>query len=282
MENNILVVNDLPGVGKVAGSINIPVLSAGQLEVSILPTLLLSTFASGKGQVIRHYLDEDFQAMLDHWQELEVNFSTILTGYFGNSQQILAIKAYVEQQTPASKLIIDPTMGDLGKYYKGFDQNISDTMLELIQYADVIMPNITEACLLTQTPYRPDFSVAELEVIGQKLLETGAKHVIISGVSPSADQLESIGFLLIRPDEAAELIVHKRYDQLLYGTGDLAISLLTALYVAGLPIVKALEITGRLMESAIESTLKANRPKEAGLRFEPILAELVQVIQAIQ
>lgn len=282
MEDNILVVNDLPGVGKVAGNINIPVLSAGQLEVSILPTLLLSTFASGKGQVIRHCLADDFQAILEHWQELEVKFSTILTGYFGNSQQVLAIKAYVEQQTQAIKLIIDPTMGDLGKYYKGFDQSISDTMLELIQYADVIMPNITEACLLTNTPYRPDFSIAELEIIGHKLLETGAKHVIISGVSPSAVQLESIGFLLIRPDVVAELIVHNRYDQLLYGTGDLAISLLTVLYVAGVPIVEALEMTGRLMESAIESTLKANRPKEAGLRFEPMLVELMQVIQAIR
>lgn len=285
MEHSILVVNDLPGVGKVAGSINVPVLSAGQLDVSILPTLLLSTFASGKGQVVRHYLEDDFQAMLDHWDELEIAFSTILTGYFANSQQIIAVKNYYEQQIHQPKLMVDPTMGDLGRYYKGFDQSIADTMLELIQHAEVIMPNITEACLLTKTAYRPDLSLAELEVIGQKLLQTGAKNVIISGVSPNpanSDSLDTIGFYLISPDSEAKLILHKRYDHLLYGTGDLAISLTTALYVTGFSLIKALEITGKLMESVIETTLSAKRSKDSGLRFEPMLGELIQIIQSIR
>lgn len=281
MEHKILVVNDLPGVGKVAGSVNVPVLSAGQLDVSILPTLLLSTFASGKGQVVRHYLDADFQAMLNHWQELDVSFETILTGYFANSQQILAIKHYYEQLEVQPKLMIDPTMGDLGRYYKGFDQSVSDTMLALIQHAELIMPNITEACLLTKSTYRPDLSLEELEEIGKKLLKTGVKNVVITGVSPNSNSSDQIGFYLLRSDCEPTLILHKRYNHLLYGTGDLAISLTTALYVAGLALKEALVVTGQLMESVIETTLKAKRPKEAGLRFEPMLGELIQIVQSI-
>lgn len=280
MEHKVLVVNDLPGVGKVAGSINIPVLSAGQLDVSILPTLLLSTFASGKGQVVRHFLREDFQAMLNHWQELNITFSTILTGYFGNSQQIVALKNYYEGLNYQPKLIVDPTMGDLGKYYKGFDQSIADTLLELIQYAELIMPNITEACLLTNTAYRPDLSLNEIALMGEKLLQTGVKHVIISGVIPNVENTNQIGFYLMSAESQPTLILHKHYNQLLYGTGDLAISLTTALYSTGMPLEEVLKITGQLMESVIEITLRDNRTKEAGLKFEPMLGDLIKIIQA--
>lgn len=280
MEHKVLVVNDLPGVGKVAGSINIPVLSAGQLEVSILPTLLLSTFASGKGQVVRHFLKKDFQAMLNHWQELNISFSTILTGYFGNSQQIIALKNYYEGLNPKPRLIVDPTMGDLGQYYKGFDQSIADTLLEFIRHAELIMPNITEACLLTKTAYRPDLSLSDLELMGEKLLQTGVKHVIISGVRPNAENLNQIGFYLLSADTRPTLILHKRYNQLLYGTGDLAISLTTALYSTGMPLEEVLKITAQLMESVIETTLRDNRTIEAGLKFEPILGDLIKIIQA--
>lgn len=278
MNKKLLLVNDMPGAAKVAANVNFPVLSAGQIEVSILPTLILSNYAGSPGPVVKHQIGQDFNAMLNHWEFLGLKFDAILTGYFGESNQIDEIISYYLKQSNQPKLLVDPTMGDLGKLYKGFDAHVVEKMTRLIQFADLVMPNITEACYLTNTPYKEIFTLEELTDIGNKLLALGAKNVAITGVSEVDTSNDQIGFYLIREKQKPVLLSHQRFPDRFFGTGDLAVSLLAVFYLAGFDIEASLVKTGKLIEEVLKVTLEVGQPKEVGLVFEPILSELYSMI----
>lgn len=282
MSNRVLVVNDLPGAGKVAANINLPVLAAAQLEVTLLPTLLLSTYASGRGQVVRHKLGDDFKAMLLHWEEIEVAFSLYLTGYFADAEQIKTIHdhyAKCKKVNQALILVVDPIMGDLGKFYKGFDQEVADQMMEFISLADVVMPNVTEACLMTGYPYREDLSLDEIYQIAKKLLETGVQHVVITGVHPDREHpTDEIGFYLLSRTGYSELFLHRHFERRFYGTGDLAGSLVAAYLSTGMSIQTALISTGRMMERVLDLTTERYNGTydDHRLCLEPMLLSIAQ------
>lgn len=277
MTQTVLIVNDIPGVGKVAGNINLPILTAAQLETAILPTVLLSTQTGGDyDNIVFHRLEEDFAAMLAHWQEIGLSFDACLTGYFAGPQQVASFCDYYRQekvQNPQLKLVTDPIMADLGSFYDGFDQEIAQTFSQLFQYADLVLPNLTEACILTNTPYcgeEPDPAI--YEDLADKLLALGPAHVAITGYRKGEDQ---IGFYLKgQGDRQGQAITHRYYDQEFFGTGDVATSLITAFYSQGLAIPEALAEAGPFIEQVIEDTLALKRPRRLGLRFEPMLLNL--------
>lgn len=285
MNQRVLVVNDLPGIGKVAGNINLPILAAAQVEASLLPTLLLSSYASSQGQVVRHYLKDDYQAMLAHWNEMDVSFALYLTGYFADSKQIHILQEEYAQRklkNPKTLLIVDPIMGDLGKFYKGFDQEVADQMVKFIRLADVVMPNITEACLMTGYPYRNNLSLSEIKEIAAQLLKTGVQHVVITGAH--AEEGDGIGFYLLSADGQSDLILHQHYDRSFYGTGDLAGSLVSGYLLAGLSVHESLIRTSRLMEKVLETTIERYQGSydDRRLCFEPLLVELAQEIMNLR
>lgn len=285
MNQKVLVVNDLPGIGKVAGNINLPILAAAQVEAALLPTLLLSSYASGQGQVVRHFLEDDFQAMLGHWAEIEVPFALCLTGYFADSQQIQILQTDYEKrkaENPETLLVVDPIMGDLGKFYKGFDQEIADQMVKFIGSADVVMPNVTEACLMTGYPYRDDLSFTEIKEIAGELLKTGVQHVVITGAH--AEVGDEIGFYLLSQNGESDLILHRHYDRRFYGTGDLAGSLVSGYLLKGMSVHDALIRTSRMMEKVLETTIERYQGSydDRRLCFEPLLGELAQEMIALR
>lgn len=288
MNNRVLVVNDLPGAGKVAANINLPVLAAAQLEVALLPTLLLSTFASGRGQVVRHQLGDDFKAMLRHWEEIEVDFSLYLTGYFADSEQIKTLhEHYAIRKKMNTKLllIVDPIMGDLGQYYKGFDHTVAEQMMNFISLADVVMPNLTEACLMTNYPYREDLSLNEIHQIAERLLETGVHHVVITGAHPdNPKQKDQIGFYWLSAEGHSQLFLHRHFERRFYGTGDLAGSLVTAYLATGMSIETTLVNTSRMMEKVLDLTIERYNGSydDQRLCLEPMLLTIAQEMLALR
>src|SRR5690625_7616586 len=96
MSEQVLVINDLPGVAKVAGMSNLPILEAAQFEVALLPTLILSTHTLGYPGLVKHYLNQPIDEILNHWQDLKIEFKGCLTGYFADSKQITTTIDYLE------------------------------------------------------------------------------------------------------------------------------------------------------------------------------------------
>lgn len=274
MVKKVLVVNDIPGAGKVAANVNMPILSAGGLEVSILPTMLIST-QTGESytELVRHELATDFKEFLDVWEKNDIHFDIIMTGYFSTVEQVEQFEQYYakeKQLNPNLMLVMDPIMADHGIFYPGFDDQIAKRFAGLMQHADIVLPNITEACFITNTPYSETLSLDQLRDIGQKLLASGVKYSVITGVRLTEDQ-EKIGFLIQGADQTDQLVLHKYYPQHFFGTGDIVVSAATVWYSRGESIEATLEKIGEVIELVLEHTIQLNRELRWGINFEPFL-----------
>lgn len=272
MNQRMLVVNDIPGAGKVAGNINLPIISSAGIETLILPTLVLSTHTGGDyDRIIRRYMDDSFKGMLMHWQANAIYFDSFLTGYFANPQQVFDFKAYLTNNYVPNKsmnLVVDPIMADGGEYYDGFDQKICGAFQSLLPYCDILLPNITEACLLTQTTYKEYFTSDELLSMCLELQSQGAKQIVITGVRLKESQ-DMIGFFLVNEDfPQGSYILHKYYPQPYFGTGDIVASIVSASLHHNKELSTTLTFIGTFIEKTIESTMILNRPIKMGLNFE--------------
>lgn len=283
MEKRILIINDIPGAGKVAANINLPILSACGFETAILPTLVLSA-QTGKDfpGVVKHAMGSAFSAILSHWQANAIDFDGILTGYFANPQQIIDFRTFlIRNDSHRSKvfLVADPIMGDQGDFYQGVDREILAAYQSLLPHIDILLPNITEACLLSGIPYRPDLTLEDFRRMGTAIRHKGSHNVVITGVRlPQTPEV--IGFLMFNAEHPDGLYLHHRYyPQDFFGTGDVVASLICALYAMGYPLAETIHRVGYFIERVIEATLALKRERKYGLRFETILGPLTQMAE---
>ena len=281
----MLIVNDIAGAGKVASNVVFPMLSAAALEPALLPTLLLSTNADAEGNVTTLSTQEVFTQFIDHWEELGFEFSSFATGYFAEPQQIKEFTDYYlkkKAEDTTKKLFVDPTMGEDGTIYPGFNEEVPKRIGELIKHADIVLPNITEACLLTGHPYKEVMDLCELTELAKKLNELGAKNTILSGIrKTNADGDEEIGFLYYDEHGNSDLILHKYFDQHFFGAGDIVFSLILSFYLKGLTIHEAIEKASKLTEQALEDTVALNRSSIYGVYFEPMLLDFMTELAQI-
>lgn len=279
MPKKILVINDIPGAGKVAGNINLPLFAAGRFESSILPTLILSKNTDfDQGEVVRHSLGEDFQAMMDHWQQAAIDFEVYTTGFFNSIDQIHRFGAYFDRcldKNPHSRLYIDPIMGDHGSLYPGFNPHIPQVIGDLCQDAYVIVPNLTEACLITGFEYKEKMTDEELAELSQALVKLGVENVVLTGIEGQEEE-EQIGFFYYSGPDQYEKVLHKKYPYHFFGTGDMAMSLIIICHVWGLSLRESLQQTGHWIEKALESTIQLNRSFQEGVFFESIILDVAQ------
>lgn len=283
MSNQLLVINDLPGVAKVAGMSNLPILEAAQFEVGLLPTLILSTHTLGYPGLVKHYLNEAFAEILNHWQEMNVQFRGCLTGYFANSQQIDTVINYLDQLETKIPVIIDPIMADFGKLYAGFSEDFPDKFRKLVKYADIIVPNLTEACLITGYPYSEDIQPKDYAEICQALVDLGAKNVVLTGIyQDETNKDDEIGYYVYSANKNPEFILHRKFDQWFKGIGDLSVSLITAYYLLGDSVSEAVKKSTPYMEESIEHSMKVNRDQKLGIYFEPIIPKFANEIKALR
>ncbi|MGF3112415.1 bifunctional hydroxymethylpyrimidine kinase/phosphomethylpyrimidine kinase [Facklamia sp. P9177] len=275
--NTILVVNDIPGAGRVAGSINLPVLAAAQLEATILPTLILSSHAGEKGDLVRYSMGNAYQEMLHHWQQVDYHFDAILTGYFADTQQIDDLKTYLLKEkeiNPNIALYMDPIMGDHGQFYAGFDQDVAHHLRELIPYAELVMPNLTEACLILGRDYKEDFRLNEIADIADELLTLGCKNVIITGAKDDRSDNNRLGFYYASQSGEKGLVVHEYFDGYIFGTGDTVASIITASRIAGDSLKDSVRLTADIIEKMIPFSISQNESNLGPIHFEPFIKEI--------
>lgn len=150
----VLAINDISCVGKCSLTVALPIISASGVTCDILPTAILSTHTGGfQGYTFRD-LSEDIPAILAHWKSLGLQYDIIISGYLGSIEQIEMVKSTRNDFLKKDGLmIVDPVMGDNGILYSHFDRRFVEEMKGLCRTADVIVPNLTEACFLTDTDY---------------------------------------------------------------------------------------------------------------------------------
>lgn len=272
MENSILLVHDWVTVGKVAGPMMTPIFSIAGFNVSFLPTVYLSTHTGGFPSNVIHPMTQIMQDSLDHLNSLPISFDYVVTGYFAGNQEIETLIDNLKQPLMNSaQVIVDPVMADKGKLYRGFDASYPQVMKDLVHKANILLPNITEACLLTDTPYLgDDYTLEQVDQLVDKLHALGPERVILTGISFDSQQ---IGFYA--SDKSSRIYVsHERFQEDFYGTGDLSTALISSLLIKGVNVQKTLDFTVKWMHTILECSLASGKPIKYGLSIEPLLIDL--------
>ena len=269
----ILIANDLPGIGKVALAPAIPIFACCQIETMLLPTVLLSSHTGGFKNIAIAEQTAFMKQSLKQWQELDLKPDAVLTGYFRNTEQIELMVDNIEKLPESTKIFIDPIMGDNGKLYSGFTKEHVEAMRKLIQKADVIYPNITEACLLTDTPYpKGKITMDFTRELAKKLAKLGPEYIIITGC-PDSEELT--GVQLYKKETDAFFDFYKtKYPHHFYGTGDTLAALATACTLQEMSVEDALSFTLKFIDEVLQ--LSSQQPEQIpfGLPIEKKLGML--------
>lgn len=267
----VLSVQDLSCLGKCSLTVALPVLSAMGCRCSVLPTAVLSTHTGFPGPHVRS-LTEDMEPTLRHWRTVGAEFDAISIGYLSDPAQAAA----AEQLVDAFKcpVILDPAMGDHGKLYSGITPEHAEAMSQLSRKARLLLPNLTEAALLTGLPYRDTQDAEYLGELSAGLLEMGPEAVIITGASLSPGKT---GFYLAARQEEAFSYQVPVIPKSFHGTGDLFSAVVTGGILTGLSLRDAGVLAAGFVEKCISSTREVT---PFGVDFEAQLPWLWQKMQS--
>lgn len=181
-KKTILLVNDLPGIGKVALGAMVPILSYLGYSIHNLPTALVSnTLDYGKF----HILDttDHMRETIQVWKDLGFTMDAIATGFISNPAQIPLIQDLIGYHKEKPYIMVDPIMGDHGSMYNGLSEDLIPLMRQMVAQADLVVPNITEAFLLKEGRGKTQVETEEeLRDLGQSLRDLGAKSYLITSV----------------------------------------------------------------------------------------------------
>ena len=267
----ILTIQDISCVGQCSMTVALPILSACGLETCILPSAVLSSHTGGFQDPHVRDLTADFPAVLAHWQREGIIFDAVYTGYLGSEQQIDYVQQLLEKNLrPEGKSIVDPVMGDHGRLYKGFTPHYVEAMKGLCRAADVILPNITEASMMTGLPYRETYDAAYVDSLLDGLRAMGAKDVVLTGVSYEAGQSGAV----ILQGKDKTYFSHRRVPGGYHGTGDIFASTFVGCWLQGQTMAEAAQIAAECTVAAIEATI-GDKDHWYGVKFEKMLPLLV-------
>lgn len=263
MTPNILLVSDLSSVGKVALSVNMPILSACQVETVPLPTCLLSSHTGGFTNLHKEDFTNGMEGFLDTWKKENISFSGVITGYFSNTKQIEQITNLVQNSN--YDLVVDPIMADNGKLYKGFSDLHVDNLRKLCARANLILPNLTEACLLSQTPFLlKTYSPSSIEKLIKNLAQLTPAEIVLTGISFSDNEIG----LAYYDRKRIYYFMAKRYPHHFFGSGDILASLLSAAYFKQIPLKNAIPFALEILDKSFNKTLKLGRDLKYGIAYE--------------
>lgn len=272
----ILTIQDISCLGQCSMTVALPILSACGQETCILPSAVLSTHTGGFSRPNIRDLTEDLPAIQAHWQKEGIAFHAIYTGYLGSTRQIGYVENILETMTQSGgRTVVDPAMADHGKLYAGFDAAYAKAMGQLCRRADVILPNLTEACLLTESEYREDYDEAYILDVVNKLHAMGMKCVVLTGVSYKAGTTG----VLISGEAGLDYYCHPKIGRNYHGTGDIFASAFVGSWMGGKTMGEAARIAADYVCECIRKTA-GDESHWYGVKFEAALPYLIERLYA--
>ena len=231
----IAAVHDLSGAGRVSLTVVIPILSSMGFQVCPLPTAVLSSHTQ-----YPHFsfldLTDEMPKIINEWKQLKIQFDAIYTGYLGSPQQIQIVSRFIDDfRQPDSLVMIDPVLGDNGKLYANFDEQMIMEMRHLIRKADVITPNMTELFYLLDKPYKAENTDAELKNYLHEISEHGPGIVIITSVPVQDDSHKTSVYAYDRQGDRYWKVTCPYLPAHYPGTGDTFTSVITGSLMQGQP-----------------------------------------------
>ena len=272
----ILTIQDISCLGKCSITDALPVISAMGVETTILPTAVLSTHTMFQNFTVKDLTDQ-LVPITEHWKKEGIHFDAIYTGYLGSDEEIEIVKKIFADFGGEDTLIfVDPVMADHGKLYPAFDEAYAKHNASLCGAADIIVPNLTEACFMTDTEYREDYDEAYIKDLLAKLAALGSKVVVLTGIAFGAGKNGVYGLDTVSGECFAYENDH--IDAAYHGTGDVFSSVSVGGIVRGLSYADAFALAADYTADTIRETLKNPDKPWYGVDFEATIPELVKML----
>ena len=273
--SKILTIQDISCVGQCSLTVALPLISACGIETCVLPSAVLSTHTAGFSGYTFRDLTEDMPLIERHWNKEGIAFDAVYTGYLGSTKQIDYVKSIADStKKENSLLIVDPAMADHGKLYPGFDDAFVEAMKGLCAKADYVVPNMTEACLLTGIEYKTEYDRADIDRIIEGLIALGCKNVIFTGIS----YREGKTGVVVYENGSYSYYEHDMLPNSCHGTGDIYASSFVGALVRGRSAYEAAKIAADYTVECIKETAKLDN-HWYGAAFEPALGKLIEMLK---
>lgn len=271
MYKKVLTVQDISCVGQCSLTVALPILSACKMETIILPSAILSTHTAGFSGFTFRDLTDDIDPIADHWAKEGINFECIYTGYLGSERQIdQVLRLAKERLLEGGLLIVDPAMADNGKLYPAFDDKFVEAMKRLCAKADMLLPNITEACFLTGIEYKETYDETYIKKICEALTALGAKEVILTGVG----YRDGFTGVVVYKNGDYKYYEHEKIAKGCHGTGDVYASAFVGAVMNDKSTFEAAKIAADYTVKCIKFT-QGDEKHWYGVKFEPVLKDLI-------
>ncbi|MDO5145473.1 MAG: pyridoxamine kinase [Eubacteriales bacterium] len=270
-QKRVAVINDVTGFGRCAAAVAQPIISAMKIQCCVLPTAVLSVH-TGFPDYFLHDFTPYLKQYMDSWERTGIAFDGICSGFIGSKEEIELVVDFFDRFKKEDTLsVVDPVMGDYGKLYSSYTDEMCQEMKRLLPYADVLTPNLTEACRLLDLNYHDvDISPDALEEIGAALCEKGPNRVVITGLQ----QGTKIFNYIYEKNKAAKLISTRKIGEDRSGTGDVFSSIVTGALVQDDEFETAVNRAIVFLDKAIAYTVRQELPWNYGICFEEYLKEL--------
>jgi len=270
----ILTIQDISCVGQCSLTVALPILSACGMETCILPSAVLSTHTAGFTGFTFRDLTDDMPNIQRHWQKEGIAFDAIYTGYLGSTKQVGYVKDILDTMGKDECVrIVDPAFADNGKLYPIFDEVYVAAMKTLCPSADILVPNISEACFLADVEYKEEYDEEYINELLAKLSGLGCKTIVLTGVGYAKGKTG----VVVYQGGKTEYYEHERIAKGCHGTGDVYASAFVGALLNGKSLFSAAKIAADYTVECIKRT-QGDETHWYGVKFELALPYLMELI----
>lgn len=264
------VINDFSSFGRCSLAAALPVLSALKVQCCPVPTAVFTNH-TGFRNFSWYDCSDRLDSYIDDWKATGLSFSAIASGYLSSVRQLDFVERFIEAfRTDATVVLVDPVMGDYGRLYPAFKDDVAKGLRALLPHADMLTPNLTEACILAGREYDESLSDGDLLALAEELCPPRGKGCVISGV-PRDGHLAN--FVYSR-DEGPAVVTAPRVGVDRSGTGDVFSAVVLGMLLNGESVTTAVEKSVAFVTATIERAVELRIPVTDGLPFEETLSML--------
>lgn len=273
-QKKIAMINDLSGYGRCSLTVALPILSAMGIQCCPVPTSILSNHTGFPVYYFDDYTDH-MEPYIEKWKELGLTFDGIATGFLGSERQIEIVKDMIAAfRTPGTKVLVDPIMGDHGIAYATYTPSMCSRMLELAAMADILTPNLTEACILADVPYESgEMSYEALAGLVRRLQKLGPSAVVITGIRKGPDLVNAMA----EGEGEVSFLSRKAAGEERPGTGDVFSSIIAGGCIRGWSLKRSVNLAADFVRDCIVRSGELQIPVKNGVCFELLLGSLCQM-----
>lgn len=268
---NVLIINDLCSYGKASLTVNMPVLSAFGIKVSPLISVLLSNHTAFE-TFSAFNLTKQLKAIVKELKIRKPKFDAFYIGWLAAKKQpeivIDIIKSF-----DFNIILLDPILGDYGKLYPSMSEEHVKSMRNLLNYATIITPNITELAILLNKDPSKKYGEKEIEEMAKTLSDMGPKTVIVTSVEKESKESKEkvkknkLGCLCYTKNK----VITKYYNKIdinMAGTGDAFGSSLLGYLLKGETIENALNKATKFIYYSVKASVEENDDRIYGISIE--------------